>query len=417
MRYREILNEMIWDDRFAAARAARKYPRDWIHFSNIDKLGVNPQKKHRDPPGVYFYPIKFLFSEEASLSQYATEYPYYFIVRIKRNARILNLRKITMEEVEQLAKQNGWYDDLERVRANPALLKDIRQLAPRLLKRPGGLLYATLDFLANVEKRPWLVMLRGYDAMVDPGLAIISPGELTQMVVFNPKVMTILDRGNNTDNFSREYAGLLKQIADEFGGRFYYQHKVPRIDLNVDGKPIKVAFDPWRSFYLEVSYFDQGFWVTHYHKYDTYAGDRDHHYRNLRYYVRDAINKAGEAGNNFYWNGETVTAVFQAIIPKLSRTNQKVEDDGLHVWWLDSGLGSMYRGVRAIVNDQDQLTISARISLQSIDLESEHTFPPHTDPQTIANILLRELVEQFQKQRPQGNLEALRKVTGFAFPT
>ena len=137
----------------------------------------------------------------------------------------------------------------------------------------------------------------------------------------------------------------------------------------------------------------------------------------MEYYVRDAINKAGEAGNNFYWNGETATAVFQAIVPKLSRTNQKVEDDGLHVWWLDSGLGSMYRGVRAIVNDQDQLTISARISLQSIDLESEHTFPPHTDPQTIANILLRELVEQFQKQRPQGNLEALRKVTGFAFPT
>lgn len=65
MRYQEIINELIWDDSHTAAQAARKYPNAWIHFSKIPKLGINPRKGHRDPPGVYFYPCRWLLSDDA----------------------------------------------------------------------------------------------------------------------------------------------------------------------------------------------------------------------------------------------------------------------------------------------------------------------------------------------------------------
>ena len=35
----------------------------YIHFTNINKLGMNPQKDHHDPYGIYFYPANFVFGE------------------------------------------------------------------------------------------------------------------------------------------------------------------------------------------------------------------------------------------------------------------------------------------------------------------------------------------------------------------
>lgn len=411
MKYRELVNEMIWDDRFEAAKQARRYPRAWIHFGNINKIGVNPSKGHRDPPGIYFYPIRFLFSAEASLSQYATEYAYYFICRFKRNANIINLGKLTMDEALRIAAANGWIDTFREVIANPKMLADqkVRVPPPRAMRRPGGLFYMTLDYLANVENKPWLPMLRGCHGIYDPGYGIISGGETAQAVVFGRQWFDVLQSGENIDHENREYANIIRKIAEEVGGKFYFMNKVPTIEAVIDGKPIKVEF-MLQNGRIVCSYFHRGFWVQERHQYSTYNdGGWDNAYRELRYYVTSTAKKADPSGKGYYWNGDRVAETLHKI--GRARLNQRVEDDGLHVWGSNESLGRTVIWLVAVVGFDDVAKFEFRIDFdykEDLSFTVGRSFAPGTPPVTIANELLDEMTAKLRAALPNpeaaGNL-------------
>ena len=439
MHFHELLTEMIWEDRFEAAKAARRFPNAWIHFAGrpaygkddpepVYKLGINPMKGgrivngasieagHHDPPGIYFYPVKFLFGDEASLSQYATEYRYYYIVRFKRSANIINLGRVTMDAVEQIATANGWIDDLREIMQHPEILTNapIRHLEKPLLRRPGGVLYATMDYLANVKHRPWLGLLKGYHGLIDPGRGFISGGEVAQAVIFGRQHIEVLAQGENVDQGDREYAGILKQVAEQLNGRFYYKNKVPIADFDNDGRPFQVKLKlGW--YIVEVSYYSNGFWLTEQINHSTNAGDRQHHYESILGYARSAAQKAGPAGARLHWNGETATALMHMIRPG-ARTNQRVEEDGLHVWQQLDSFGGTYSGLRAIISHDDHILVEARLSIgDTIECNVSLRFGPQ-EMATVAAAVLDALAEQLlTKVRNPAALKKGSKIGGFAW--
>lgn len=366
MRYRQILAEMIWEDRFEAAKVARRYPGAWIHFSHMPKLGINPSKQHHDPPGIYFYPTNWLFSEAASLSQFATEYEYFFIVQFKRSARVINLSRMTMNSVTRIAQANGWLDELQAVMRDPTLLDNARQpMAKRLLKRPGGLFYATLDYLANVKHRPWLGMLRGCDGLFDPGRGFIAGAEAAQAVMFGRQHVTVLAQGANTDHQDRQYADILRQIATELGGQFSYRNKLPVAEFTNAGRPFRITLN-LGNFILELAYYQRGFWTVHQQRYTSYeGGDRENHYQSLKYYAEKTAAVAEPApAAPAYWNGDSVARLLRMIRPTVTMY-QRVEDDGLHVWVPIDRFGHFYPHLRAVIDRDGGLNITA--SIEEVD--------------------------------------------------
>jgi hypothetical protein len=412
MQYRELLTEMIWEDRFEAAKIARRFPRGWIHFSDVNKLGVNPSKQHHDPPGIYFYPIRWLFSDAASLSQFATEYKYYFIVRFKPTSNIVNLGRMTMDDVTRIATANNWIDDLREVIQHPELLASHRQAADRkrIMRKPGGLFYATLDYLANIKKRPWLPMLKGCDGLYDPGNGIISVGEHAQAVVFGRQHITVVAQGDNTDHGDREYADILKQIATEMGGRFFFRNKLPVAEFANDGRPFRVTLKFWTSGGIEIAYYHKGFWMVSLEKYDTHAGDRANHYRSIKYHVTHAASEAEPAATPTYWNGETTAILLHSIMS--SRTNQRVEEDGLHVWSSGAQFAGIYSFLNAVITHDDRITINAQLSLDHFEFKVTQTFEQQPIA-TVATAILDALAQQMIEKLPNPTALKSHTIGGF----
>jgi hypothetical protein len=427
MRYSELLTEMIWEDRFEAARVARNYPNAWIHFAGrpaygskdappIFKLGVNPQQGHHDPPGIYFYPVKFLFSDDASLSQYATEYKYYYIVSFKRSAKIVNLGRMTMPQAEAIATQNGWINELREVQANPALLQSNRQpMQRKLLRKPGGIFYATMDYLVNVTKsHRWLAMMRGIDGLVDPGYGIISGGEVQQAVIFARHNVQVLAQGENVDQGERQYAGILQQITEELGGRFYFKYKLPSADFDNDGRPFRIVLK-LGNYKIETSCYKKGFWYTREHKYTAYSGtgDRDSEYRGIKYYVTRTAEEAEQPGKPMHWTGDRVNEVLYAIRPT-TRFMQTVEDDGLHAWESIDSWGNIYAFLRAIVDRDDRLTVEASIEmLDRDDLAKVSLQFSRQSVEQVAKAVLDEMAQQLIANLPNAGKLKGRDFSGF----
>ncbi len=393
MRAYEFLTEMIWDDRFEAAKQARKYPGAWIHFSQITKLGVNPSKGHKDPPGIYFYPIRYLFDENTSPSQYATEYKYFYIARFKKSAKIINLGRMKMDTVTRIATNNGWIDDLKRVMTDPTLLKN-QPTNHKLLKKPGAIFYATMDYLVNVEGKSWMSLLKGVDGLYDPSYGIISGGELAQAVIFGRQHLDILKFGENKDWHDQEYAGILKQIADELNGKFYYKHKKPVADFAIDGKPFRIELDIG-NYIINRSYFHEGFWLTEQIHFTTYnAGGRDNAYRSIKYYVVSTAEKADTGGNGFFWNGDTVGRLVRLIRP-VRRLYQRVENDELHVSQNIDSVAGFYSWLNAVVDKDDRVTVTIRMEHDKLDIKIlvENKFPPNTPLQEAADKMLEDFAK------------------------
>ncbi|MFA5489921.1 MAG: hypothetical protein WC284_11990, partial [Candidimonas sp.] len=188
MKISQILTEHVWEDLYTAGQAVKRYPNKWIHFSNINKIGINPKKSHHDPHGIYFYPCKWLLSEDHSIyGGYGTSMDYYFICDID-TSNCINLGNMTTKKAENIAKQNGWYDSYRKV-VDENLFQYMRKVPSKNnLRKPGGMFYSVMDFLVNqndfsdIPQYTWGQLLKGIDGLYDPGYGIIASQEPAQLV-------------------------------------------------------------------------------------------------------------------------------------------------------------------------------------------------------------------------------------------
>lgn len=430
MRYYEIsaqiLNEMMWLDRYAAADAVKHYPRDWVHFSNINKLGINPQKQHKDPPGVYFYPCKWLAGDDASLSQFATESPYYYVVRIKKTKAVINLGTMTMDQVKVAAKASGWGDDLQRILLEPTLLNNAHQpMEKRLLRKPGGFYYACLDYLANVEKRPWMSLLRGVGAIIDPGHGIVASGEPAQAVVIDRTLMTVLAQGENRDMLPVRVAKAMQMAAEEVGGTFSYRHKSPTIAATVQGKAVSVTWDV-RTGQIVLGYTKQGHLMADAERNDLggQTGDLESYVNTFRHRLRTAAERGdGTERGDHAWQMGTLTQAIRLMRPTRQVRTQIDENGRPSARIIEDVMSGMYVGIEMNVDANDILTVRPWFDRrrdgddEGGEVEEIQTFKPGTTPQQIYDAVMPPFLEKcLASFKGKIDVDKLAKFMHFRFP-
>lgn len=77
------------------------WPNEWVHYSDIPYLSINPKQMHSDPAGLYFFPINF-----KPVPAYTSK-PYKFTAKLKENAKVLDLSNVSREEAVRLMDLAG----------------------------------------------------------------------------------------------------------------------------------------------------------------------------------------------------------------------------------------------------------------------------------------------------------------------
>lgn len=442
-----FLTEMIWEDRFTAGEAIKKFPNALIHFAKgiphpmgdrgskptspeVPKLGVNPSgmkpgaTMHRDPPGMYFYPCHWLASEEASLSQYATNYEFYYVCSFKPTANTINLATVTRAKAEALAQRNGWFEDMERIRANPELLNNDNQpMEKTLLRKAGGFLWACMDYLANVEKKSWMALLKGVDAIIDPGFGFIASGEPAQTIVFKRNLLTILAHGTNTDNFGKVVGGIVREMGMKIGANISYHDKEIVLDIENNGRPCRLSITLYESMYpIAISYFKEGFWITtrERHYYNTNTGDVAEYIRYITYNVEKAMKDAGERGPNLYWTADKAKQVLNSIRLRGSRTRESVDQKKgiLHISYNDSW-GPADFWMMADINKKDRVKFIISMNVGRDDpnfkYEVQQSFSNKTTVEQATQIVRQKLVDQIKSKTPDAADRVIKYFTKIGF--
>lgn len=261
---REILSEVLSKtESYASFLAAKKYvnkPNMYLHFTNVYKLGVNPNKTHADPHAIYFYPIKWILDEDKwNMFQYAVTMKYFFLCQVD-TSNFINIPKITESQADKMMRNAGLYEIWARYGYDFG-----SNIPVRFWKFLDMLNASPSD--RNDESHRELPQVRwnqfwsttGYDGFIDTK-GIVNEHEPSQIGVFNQKTIKIVESGENNEvssalnNFYREvidtYNIDVKKQGYESNGKFY------RIYGLVDGKAIDIRIYP-REYSADVYYGDE----------------------------------------------------------------------------------------------------------------------------------------------------------------
>lgn len=223
----EMLSEVDWYERTTLTDVLEQNKGRWIHFTNIPKLGVNPQSvwAENGPYGVYFYPVDFLLKRPDRArdgNQYGTNLPYYFIVDLDLSSGI-NLQKISLEEIQALAERNGWAQWFE-----PENM---------IGGRPGEYMWRVLKTLHDKRMISWNAALKGVNFVIDEDKVMYGHLEPEQIVVMNPRIIKNVTMGRN-DNVGQKavsgddrtfqawlpaYKKVLDRLKAKYGGVLRWQ--------------------------------------------------------------------------------------------------------------------------------------------------------------------------------------------------
>jgi hypothetical protein len=221
----------------------------YIHFSKgvfdeklgktVAKMGINPKKSHLDPPGVYFYPVDWLWEHEDfhDHEQYATDWPYYFVCEIDFSMPGIDLDTITDAEIEELGARNGWLEDYRSYNPNYQLRGGNAQKMWEIMKS----LNQQSD---RIPRLTWLRSLKGVAWIKDINGIILS-NEPEQVCVINPRALTIVDTGSQTQIQSQEwqtwkywklpFTKILDTLVDRHGGQIIWHRKLPTYEVSGPG--------------------------------------------------------------------------------------------------------------------------------------------------------------------------------------
>lgn len=148
----------------------------WIHHSKVPYLKFNPSQFHSDPAGYYFFPSTF------KPMNIWRSMPYIFRAKISPNARILDFKKVSPDEIIRIAKAAKVEKQL-KTDINQYPVKDASDLMDRLwdTMRNG-------PFISKPAAFNKLFRNLGYDAIFDDTKAIHVAEE--QLIVLNPRIIT-----------------------------------------------------------------------------------------------------------------------------------------------------------------------------------------------------------------------------------
>lgn len=255
----DVINEVLWHERSPLYDVLMQNRKRFIHFSSTPKLGVNPKKSHTDPHGIYFYPVNWLLTyvNDNDRDQYALDMPYYFLADIDFSSRGYLMSKMTMDDVEKIARENGWYPLLMNMLG--VAKQDWPRMSSIFMDKPAKAMWRVLK--NNREfNRSDNFGLKGIDYIYDDGTGTIHPNEPSQVLVLNPRILRNVTMGENRnvsirathahnpieefEVWKKAMVDILKQVQTEYGGviKWYETKDVNQAKKSQQTKARAVAF-------------------------------------------------------------------------------------------------------------------------------------------------------------------------------
>lgn len=168
----------------AKLKSYDKKPNHYIHFSNREILGINPNSDDA-PLGLYVYP-----ADLTKVSLFAADRPYILIIK-NNGARILNLRVYTEQEYQRdLAKLTKAFPKQIK-----KALEDVGKIRDQEMT-PGKRIWSLTEYLVNSDKHKWsnlFLSVLNYEAVEDDCEGIIWQGEDCQAVFLSVAKLELVD--------------------------------------------------------------------------------------------------------------------------------------------------------------------------------------------------------------------------------
>lgn len=192
---------------------------EWVHYTDINKLGVNPQQFHQDLAGIYLFPKEF-----KTRGTIWKKKKYKFIVKVQSDAKILDLSKLKEDDLWSLLEKLNipkTYFNEEKINVDSFwdALKNYYILST---KAKGSAFW-------NKEFRRL-----GYDGIFDDTESIHSAE--VQLVALDPKILKIIDV--ETQNISR---GQYERIQKHLNLLAHHLSHYGTVDI----KPLKKKKELW----------------------------------------------------------------------------------------------------------------------------------------------------------------------------
>jgi hypothetical protein len=188
---------------------AKKYKSEintiFVTFTNIHKLGVNPQSMYNTPLGIYSYPIQYVIKKKM-------EVPF------QQDAKFIQVFKVTdMSNVWDVTTDNQLEEMIQKL--TPYIRKhsavgNTRQLWHSIYNSIMMNTFDTEDTKTTGLAARKMLRKVGITGVVDRGKGIIHNNEKNQAVFFNTKPLQLLSVIDNTGYSFRKNAKEIKKYSD-----------------------------------------------------------------------------------------------------------------------------------------------------------------------------------------------------------
>lgn len=208
-------------------------PNLFVSFTNIEKLGIHPKAPFtlsHLPIGVYAYPVKAIIdiNHIYSFFSYASTRPFVNIFQLTGN--VLNLKTVTYQQqkmyIDQirdiLNKSNQFNDNYSQEDLNNLQWSNTEEWW-HLVNKLAFDYFSTLWHAHRQVAANKLHRILGIDAVLDPGLHLITNDIESQTIIFNIRSIKNIQRMPNlylkqpfTDNKAKLMIALIREISNDY---------------------------------------------------------------------------------------------------------------------------------------------------------------------------------------------------------
>jgi hypothetical protein len=263
-----ILNELNWHDRSSLVDILEKNRGRFVHFSRIPKIGINPNKSHDDPHGVYFYPVDWILTGTERVregQQWGLDWPYFFLADIDRSSPGMVLSKVTWDDVARLAEHNGWKPLLDEYQALPP--EEQKKFLPYYTtESPASVMWHLLDKAQKAKRITWSKAFAGLAWIYDDNQAIINNNEPCQLIALNPRVLRNVTMQDNpyqvqaTDDrvkyahkiYTHSVLKIMKELQASYGGKIRWTEDKDKRPYDRNRPKARMRAPAWPEFIFTV---------------------------------------------------------------------------------------------------------------------------------------------------------------------
>ena len=177
----------------------------FVSFTDLDKLGINPQSDYNTPIGIYSYPLKQMYEKNQKewnihkkvFFPFASNRPYIWVFKPKSNTNIMELSEYSSKDFDRDINK------LQKMGYNVDKYIDKMKSEAKHNSPAGFFWYITMSIIKenydSFKQRTikWNALFRelGYDGFTDKtGMGIIHESEPMQAVFFKKDVVEIIDK-------------------------------------------------------------------------------------------------------------------------------------------------------------------------------------------------------------------------------